>query len=1293
MANLTLEKFECEGEVTSVCVRWERWKRSLYVYLEAANVTTPSQKRASLLHWGGSELQEIFYNIPDEATTNTSEEASASSEGSVSTDVFKMAIKKLDEYFAPKQSKRFERHVFRLIKQEENEKFEKFVVRLRQQAAKCQFVDVDDQLLDQITDRCSSEELRKKILKNGDKMTLEDVIAEANALEVINRQLEDFSQKQKRNQDVNQVKDNSNNKNQRGKRECFRCGGWNHLAYDEKCPARGRKCTKCGRIGHFKLQCKTNPLKRKPEEDAKQTRNKDTKKFKRPRKDTNNIDEQKNCNSDEEIDYVFNMNNDDIVICKIGGVEVDMLIDSGCKYNLITSKSWSVMKRNKIKVMEQTQNPRKKFYAYGSDSPLKLLGAFKSSIELAGKTQHSIFYVVENGTRNLLGKETALALGVLRIGVAVNEIRSKVFPKFKNVLIHIPIDDKVKPIAQPYRRIPIPLEGKVNAKINELLEKDIIEKVDGPSEWISPIVPILKENGDIRLCIDMRRANSAIKRENHPLPTMDQLLPKIRDAVIFSKLDICDAFHQLELHPDSRSITTFISAKGLYRYKRMMFGISCAPEIFQKTLERILLPCKGVINFIDDILVYGKNRTEHDARLEKVTEVLEANNIILRHEKCILSTNEVEFLGHKLSKQGIRPLDKYLSTIEKFRAPTTVSELQSFMGLINYVGKWIPNLATKTEPLKQLLRNKFGRNADIRELWGESQQASFNSLKVDLADISDLGYYNVQDRTLVFADASPVAIGAVLVQENDSGPRVIAFGNKTLTDCERRYCQTEKEALALVWAVEHFHMFLYGKEFDLVTDHKPLEVIFSPKSKPCARIERWMLRLQSYQYKVIYRPGKNNIADPLSRLCKLTPENSAPNVDYVQNIIEYVRPIAVSLSDIERCSNEDLEIQKVKEGVNERKWDAAVKCYKLIENELCFHEGILLRGTKIVIPKVLRDRVLSAAHEGHPGIVAMKARLRTKVWWPRYDQDVERMVKSCKGCTLVSVPNAPHPLKRRELPSHPWVDIAIDLLGPLPSNDYLLVVVDYYSRYQEIKICRDISSKEMIKLLREVFSRLGYPVSLMADNGKQFVSEQFKSFCKENDIKLYHSVPYWPQQNGEVERQNRSILKRLRICQAENKIHWRESLVDYLTMYNNTPHTVTGKTPAELFFQRKIRDKIPMIDDVEHRNDDMDLRDKDREQKERGREYADRRRKAQDIDLEPGEKVYIKDMNKANKLSTNYEPTQYTVKSRMGGDVEVENDETGQRLRRNIVHLKKVEGEWKVIREDETEGPEREEEH
>ncbi|CAK1597385.1 unnamed protein product [Parnassius mnemosyne] len=491
----------------------------------------------------------------------------------------------------------------------------------------------------------------------------------------------------------------------------------------------------------------------------------------------------------------------------------------------------------------------------------------------------------------------------------------------------------------------------------------------------------------------MRRANTAIQRENHPLPTIEELLPKVREAKIFSKLDIRDAFHHIELHTDSRHITTFITSKGLYRYKRMMFGISCAPEIFQKTLERILLGCEGVINFIDDILIFGKDLLEHDLRLKKVLAVLEENNMMLREDKCIYRMKKVHFLGHELSELGVKPLDK---------------------------------------------------------------------------------------------------------------------------------------------------------------------------------------------------------------------------------------------------------------------------------------------GTKIVIPTKLRKRVLEAAHEGHPGIVAMKSRLRTKVWWPKCDKDAENICKACKGCILVSAPSAPNPLKRRNLPSEPWVDIAIDLMGPLPSGDYILVVVDYYTRYKEVKTCRTITSSEIIEMLKEIFSRLGNPVSLTSDNGRQFSSEDFKSFCAERNIRLYNNIPYWPKQNGEVERQNRDILKRLKISQVEKK-NWKEALQEYMVMYNSTPHTVTGKTPAELFFRRQFRDKLPMLQDITHLSEGLEMRDRDKELKEKGKEYADRKRGATNCELEVGDKVYVKNMTKQNKLSLNYEPETHTVEANKGGDVILRNDETGQQIRRNVVHLKRVEGQWKVL--------------
>lgn len=1257
-----LEVLDVEGDNASVSHRWEKWKRALSIFLEAADIISAQKKRATLLHFGGTSLQEIYYNLPGAHVTAT--------EG---VDVFEVAVRKLDEYFLPKQNRVYERHMFRLMKQEDGEKFEKFLVRLRKQADKCNFNEnvKEDHLIDQITEKCTSLELRKKILTVGDTITLERILCEANTLEVVNNQLENYGNKPQGSQEVNAIQYNKNiprdtyqfKQRKFQKKTCNRCGSSRHFSDSENCPAKSKTCHYCNKTGHFRQFCK----------DRKTTKRRSNDREDKPQeKKKNKI----------EVDYVFNVDNDAVIECDVGGVEIGMLVDSGCKVNLITTETWEKLKNLKVRVENQIPEPNKMLLAYGSKTPLNVKGSFETEIKVKDRKEHSTIYIVDGGTRDLLGKETAIRLGVLKIGIEVNSVNdektSLPFPKFKDVLVEIPIDSSVKPVSQTHRRIPIPLEEKIEKTIEELLAGDIIEEVRGPSRWVSPIVPILKENGDLRLCVDMRRANTAIMRENHPLPCMDQLLPKIGKSKYFSKLDIKNAFHQIELHPDCRYITTFITSKGLYQYKRLMFGISCAPETFQKVLENILVKCDGVVNFIDDILVFGDSEEHHDRRLQRVLDVLEENNVLLNKRKCVFKAQKVDFLGHALTPIGVKPLPKYINSITNFRIPSTIEELQSFLGLVNYVNKWIPNLATTTEPLKELLRKKLGKNTDLKPFWKDPQDKAFDELKRILTRIQSLGYYDVKDKTQIIADASPVALGAVLVQIDSKGPRIIAYGNRTLTDCERRYSQTEKEALALVWSVEHFNIFVYGKEFDLITDHKPLEILFGPRSKPCARIERWVLRLQSYKYNVIYKPGKTNIADPLSRLCTHTELPPTGEDAHVHQIVEQSRPQAVTMTDIKEVSGTDQEIKDVKKGLYEHEWTELAKGYKVFENEFCFYGNILLRGNRIVIPNKLRKAVLDAAHEGHPGIVAMKGRLRTKVWWPRIDKDAENLVKSCRSCTLVSSSNPPTPMKRRELPFAPWMDIAMDLLGPLPSHDYLLVVVDYYSRYKEVKITKTITSTQIIKLLKEIFSRLGYPLSITADNGKQFVSSELRTFCSECNIALFHTIPYWPQQNGEVERQNRDILKRLKISHLERK-DLKESLWEYLIMYNSTPHTTTGKSPSELFFRRLNRDKIPSFDKLEKTELDAEVRDRDKILKEKGKEYGDMKRRAMETNISEGDKVYIKNMEKINKLSSNFSPTPHTVESVKQGDVTVRNDETGQMLRRNVVHLKKINGEWTPV--------------
>lgn len=728
---------------------------------------------------------------------------------------------------------------------------------------------------------------------------------------------------------------------------------------------------------------------------------------------------------------------------------------------------------------------------------------------------------------------------------------------------------------------------------------------------------------------------------------------------------------QVEISEDSREITTFITKKGLYRYTRLMFGIVCAPEIFQQIMETILSGCKNCLNFMDDIVIYGKTEQELVEHTNAVLHRLKEYNVLLNQEKCKFKQQRIRFLGHMFSSDGLDVNEVKVQAIKSFRPPNTVEEVRSFLGLVTYVSKFIPNLATVTDPLRKLTKK------DTPFEWSDEQQNAFQQLKDQLSSPTTLGYYKLSDRTQLYADASPVGLGAVLVQFDGSEPRIISYASKSLSDTEKRYCQTEKEALALVWSVERFHFYLFGRSFELITDHKALEVIFSPKSKPCARIERWVLRLQSYRYTVVYRAGKNNIADPLSRLVKFEQTNESfdeENEQYVQSITSLATPVAIRLIEIKEASIDDAEIKAVEKALYNSTWSELASPFRVFETELCFVDKILLRGNRIVIPEKLRSRILDLAHEGHPGITKMKQRLRTKVWWPKIDAHAEAYVKQCHGCTMVSAPPPPVPVCRSKFPDKPWQHLAIDFLGPLPSNDYLLVVVDYYSRFIEIDVMRKIDSAETIKRLCVMFARFGNPISITADNGTQLVSEEFKGFCNENNILLISTIPWWPQENGEIERQNRSILKRLIISQNQKR-NWKQDLLTYLIMYRATPHSTTLKTPSEMMYGRTIRDKIPTFDQPMVMDDEM--RDRDAQAKQKGKEYTDKRRNAKPSATVVGDTVWLKKMSRPNKLAPTFDPVPHTVVEKKGNELIVLNPATNARYRRSVSHaIKAVSHEW-----------------
>lgn len=425
---------------------------------------------------------------------------------------------------------------------------------------------------------------------------------------------------------------------------------------------------------------------------------------------------------------------------------------------------------------------------------------------------------------------------------------------------------------------------------------------------------------------------------------------------------------------------------------------------------------------------------------------------------------------------------------------------------------------------------------------------------------------------------------------------------------------------------------------------------------------------------VIFKPGKTNIADPLSRLLKQidTQTNASEEIEeYIRWIVSYAEPKAIKIDEINEFSARNDEILAVKTALNGNQWLEKAIAFKPFANELCFAGNILLRGTRIVMPQDLREQTLQLAHEGHPGMTVMKRRLRAKVWWPKMDMHTEEFVKKCRGCILVSAQSAPEPLRRTVLPTAPWEFIAIDFLGPLPSGHNLLVIVDYYSRFKEVEIMTKIDSFETIKRLKTIFARFGNPKKIKADNGRQLSSEEFKQFCSVNDIELDSTTPWWPQENGEVERQNRSLLKRLIICQNE-KGDWREDLQAYLLMYRSSPHSTTLRAPAELMFNRNIRDKLPTLVWKPNESMDDETRDRDALMKQKGKDYADRKRHAKVNDVKEGDEVVAKRQIITNKLATKFEPAVYKVVKRNGSEVTIENSGTGTQYRRNVAHIKKI---------------------
>ena len=1261
-----MPEFNPDTEVgASLATRWKKWLTDFDMYLAASGITNDTRKRALLLYQAGARVREIFAQLED--TGNA--------------DAFDTAKQKLTAYFEPQKNKRYDVYVFRKTMQEPNETLDQYHTRLRALADPCEFADLDFELEEQIIIGGSSSRIRKLALRDP-KYDLKAMLLDGRRDEISKFQSKEIEGKPDCREETNQVTIKS--------RKCRNCGS-SH-SHTSLCPAKGKECHYCGKPNHFANVCRGKSRDSHKPQKPEKRKAVHAKHNKSIRPLTHSDSESEN----DEYLYPVSSTQTARPHAKItvSGHSFDIMVDTGSSINVLDHKTFSKM------VDVTLARTTTKAFPYNTSQPVHFVGKFQALVQTKKRYTVATFFVVEDdNSGNLMSAQTAQELGLISLHlnklsaqkssretttfpttkdkdlIKILEQNKEVFNgmgKLKGQKIILNIDETVQPTAEPQRRVPYHIREKVKHAIKALEKDDIIEKVPQTqaTPWISAIVAVPKKDGNVRICVDMRKANQAIRRVRYLIPTVEEISQELNGAKFFSKLDLAQAYHQLELDENSRFITTFSTHVGLYRYKRLNFGNNAAAEIFQHTLQTVLQGLPGVRNLADDIIVFGHTRSEHDQALSSCLTRLSENGLTLNAAKCKLLTTSLSFFGQVFSAEGTKPDPARITDLQNAQIPKNVHEIRSFLGMANYSSRYIPDYATITEPLRALTK----KNAHF--VWNKAQQEAFSKLKEALTSAPVMHYFDTKKETLLTVDASPVGISAILSQKDNGSDnsRVIAYASRALTPVEKRYSQTEKEALSIVWAVEHFHLYLYGSHFTLITDHKPLEVIYgSVSSKPSARIERWVLRLQPYTFSVVYKPGKDNPADFLSRHPTLesASKHAVMADEYVNLLALSAVPKAMTMSEIQRATDADKALQSLRAAIRYNMWDCnLVKPYKDVKDELTITpQNIILRGSRIVVPESLQQKAIDIAHDTHQGLVKTKAILREKIWFPGIDRLVKENIDRCIPCQATGQPNPPEPLQMSDMPQGPWQKVHADFYGPLPSGEYLLVVIDRYSRYPEVEIVRSTKASSVIPKFDKIFATHGIPVSMTTDNGPPFNSNEYSRYLKALGINQDPSTPKWPQGNAEVERFNQPLGRALTTAKLEGKV-WQQELNRFLLQYRTTPHATTKVPPAELLFNRVVNGKLPTLEKKNVVDRHKEAKENEQSRKIYNKSYADKRRFAKRSDIKIGDCVLVK-QEKQNKLTPRFNKTPFVVVERKRSCVTAE-DSNKRRITRNVSHFKRI---------------------
>ena len=1218
-------KFE-EANSPQAADAWPKWLRRFDRYRVASGLDNKprTEQVSTLLYAMGDSADDILQTLRLD-------------EGTVSYEEIK---KSLNDYFAERRNTIVERARFNKRSQKPGESTDAFIQDLYRLADNCDYGTLKDDLIrDRIVVGVLDDSLSDR-LQSKAHLTLAQAVQMSRQAEsrAQNRNLVRGDNKPAQVEFVNPGKSGNkglpNKETHKPAPSCGWCGRERHQR--QICPAKDAICNKCKKKGHFQNVCRSSAFSAKKVYELEED------------------EEQEEGDEVLFLGEVQTTGSGWTAQLGINGRNIRFKLDTGAAVTVIGAHTSWLKDQKLVKPQQTLRGP--------GNIQIPVIGMFQANLSYRQRKVTEPIYVIPDQACPLLSRKACVALGLItRTDKEIDEITPQhadfisEFPSLFNGLgkVKTEIHIALQPDAQPHclytpRKIPYPLVPKVKQELDSMLQQGVISPVTVPTTWCSGLVPVPKANGSVRLCVDLTQLNKAVQREIHPMPSVDESLAKLGKSRFFTKLDANSGFWQLPLDEESRLLTTFVTPFGRYCFNRLPFGISSAPEIFQRTMSEILKEVDGVICQMDDILVHGADQEEHNRRVRATLHCLQEAGITLNIQKCQFFKTSVKFLGTIIDDQGIHADPTKTTAISEFPPPQNVTDLQRFMGMVNHLGKFVPRLAELNEPLRQLLCK------DTTWLWSEPQQGAFEQIKTALTSADVLACYDPSRPTIIAADASLHGIGAVLLQVQDDGNRrPISYASRSLSDAEKRYAVIEKEALAGVWACEKFSEYVVGMNFILETDHKPLQALFNTieLSKTPPRIQRFRLRLMRFSVTVQYVPGKHQLtADALSRAPTESPgDRDEQFVEELENFATqavFTLPATTQrLSQIREAQLADEECAQIRNYCSQG-WPAYMPHQPLLrpywENRAHFSivDDLLLCDERIVIPRSMRLEILDCIHTGHLGISKCRARARTSVWWPGLSTQIENMVTSCNTCAK-DRPEPKEPLMSASFPSRPWERLAADLFE-IEGKVYL-IVVDYYSRWFEIKRLNDQSSARVISILKELFSTHGIPDIIVSDNGPQFSSDAFRQFATKSDFVHVTSSPKYPRANGEVERAVRTVKALLRK---------NEDPYPALLAYRSTP-LKNGFSPSELLMGRRLRTKVPAMPNILKPNvqdtDRQTVQLKEDAYRSRQQIYHDKRHQAHTLPpLPSGQQVWVRDQNREGQvIGAAQQPRSYLVQTDM----------------------------------------------